>query len=106
MCNMLTCVQILFQTPVPCVLHVDCVNGGTFPVADGRIYPCVPGTLVHFEPLPDDCLRVSIDRVYEKCGEMLAPCPLIDEDRLGNLTGTVLQWPARLVRTQVLFRSN
>ena len=82
------------------------MTGGTFEVADGRVYPCAPGTLVHLEPLADDCLRVSIDKVHENYGQMVAPCPTIDEDRLGNLIGTFLMWPARLVRTQVLFRSN
>lgn len=76
------------------------------PVAYGRIYPCPPGTLVHHEPLPADCLKVSIDQVFENCSLMSVPFPVDEEDRLGALRTAVLKWPSRLVQHQVLFRLN
>jgi hypothetical protein len=66
------------------------VNGG-LEVVDGQIY--LGASTVHDKPLSINHLRVSIDKVYEGCREILMPYPTKE--------GTYL---AKLIRTYLLCR--
>ena len=48
---------------------------------------------------------MSIDRVYENCGQLQVPYPLDEEERLALLVSVFLKWPARLVLLEVLFHT-
>jgi hypothetical protein len=52
---------------------------------------------VHGEPLPINHLRVSVDKVYDGCHEILVPYPMKEGTCLAELIETYLIWPEELV---------
>jgi hypothetical protein len=86
--------QSLCDNIIPCKLYIQMVNGG-LEVADIQIY--LGASTIHCEPLPINHLRVSIDKVFDGCHEILVPYPTKEEKCLAELIMTYLIWPEELV---------
>lgn len=87
----------MFQGPTECKLLVE-VDGELIHVAEGRVYPIAHGQLLHNEPLPADCYKVSLDLVLDGCGHYYVPHPVDDDPKVERHRGTFLKWPRGLVR--------
>jgi hypothetical protein len=72
---------------IPCKLYVQMVNG-VLEVADRQIY--LGASTVHDKPLSINHLRVSVDKVYDGCREILVPYPTKEGTCLAELIMTYL----------------
>jgi hypothetical protein len=79
---------------IPYKLYVQTDNGG-LEVVDGRIY--LEASTIHGESLSINHLRVSVDKVYDGCREILVPYPMKEGTCLAELIGTYLIWPEKLI---------
>lgn len=62
------------------------------------MYPTASGGVLHGEPLPADCYKVSLDLIFEGCGDYSVPYPPEDMPELHRNRGAFLKWPRHLVQ--------
>ena len=75
-------------------------DGKRIPVAEGRAYPRSQegGHVIHNEPLPHDCFKVDVYRVFPDCGKYKVPHPAEEDVELIEMyTGYLLKWPKAIV---------